>query len=100
MINKYKKIANITNEQLKNKKSFKILIYRNLTKPIYNHHGVGLELYQNKWRIISIEDKKQFMIKVMPLIDMPEVYIDIENMNEETKKMLKTDYLNLIGGTF
>ena len=100
LIDKYKKIANITNKQLKNKKSFKILIYRNLTKPIYNHHGVGLELQQNKWKIISVEDKEQFMTKVMPLIDMPEVYINIENMNEETKKMLKTDYLNLIGGTF
>lgn len=93
LINKYKKIVKISNNYIKNKKSFKILIYRNLAVPIYYYHGVGLELENNKWKIISIKDNEQFMKKVMPLIDLPNIYINIENITEETKDALKERYL-------
>ena len=94
LINKYKKIAKISNNFLRNKRSFKILIYRNLAVPIYYHYGVGLELEYNKWKIISIKDNEQFMTKVMPLIDMPNIYINIENINKEAKENLSQQYLD------
>lgn len=94
LINKYKKIAKISNNHIRNKQTFKILIYRNLATPIYYHHGVGLELEFNKWKIISIKDQEQFMAKVMPLIDVPNIYINIENVNNDVKEVLSKKYLN------
>lgn len=94
LINKYKKYAKISNNYLKNKKSFKILIYREFATPIYNHHGVGLELCNNKWKVITIKDQEQFMTKITPLIDMPDVFINIEYINDEVKEILKKQYLN------
>lgn len=96
---KYYQLAKVNPNDLKGKKHYKLLVYREYAIPLKEHMAAGLisvtENGLNKWKLIKEEDPEQFITAIakIPRIDC---YIEFEQL-DQFKELMQTDYLKAFG---
>ena len=100
LLDLYGRRAHINKQRLKHREHYKVVIYRNYALPLTRHCGVGLEVVNRRWKLMSYRDEEQFVLNIMPLYKYPELFVPIDRIDEEFKRFMKEEYLKLIGGKF
>jgi hypothetical protein len=96
---KYYQLAKVNPNDLKNKKHYKLLIYREYAIALKEHIAAGLisvtENGLNKWKLIKEEDPEQFITAIakIPRVDG---YVEFEQL-DKFKDLMQNEYLKIFG---